>query len=302
MTRFLSLLVFYFLTPLIACAAIAVDVNKSTDRTSPSTTVASPAFSTAVGNELLLAFVAADQLSAASTTVGSVAGGGLTWVLAVRTNGQRGTSEIWRAFATTALSNMTVTATLSQSVVSSITIMSFTGVSASGTSGSGAVGATGSGSAASGAPTASLVTTAANSWVLGVGNDFDNAIPRTPAPGQSIVHQALPSVGDTYWVQMVVGAIPVAGTTATINDTAPVTDRYNLSIVEILAAQSGVPTWTISGTTSAGAGSTVSLTERLPPPRLRTHREATASLVWRMARTLSRPQKADFRSRRRTRR
>jgi hypothetical protein len=260
MIRFLSACVSFFVLPLAACAAIAVDVNTSTDRTSSGTAVTSPVFSTAAGNELLLAFVAADYLSGTNTTVRSLAGGGLTWVLAARTNGQRGTSEIWRAFATTALSNVTVTATLSQTVVSSLTVMSFTGVNASGANGSGAIGSTGSGSALSGAPTASLVTVGNNSWVLGVGNDYDNAIPRAPAPGQSIVHQALPSVGDTYWVQMVVGGVPAAGTTVNVNDTAPVADRYNLSIVEVLAAPSGVPSWTISGTIGGGAGSTVSLT------------------------------------------
>ena len=187
----------------IAFGAIAIDANTSMDRTSASTTISTPAFSTSTGNELLLAFVASDYISGTNTTIKSIAGGGLTWVLAVRTNGQRGTSEIWRAFATTVLNNVTVTATLSQSVVSSITVMSFTGVNASGTNGSGATGATGSGNATSGGATASLVTTAANSWVIGVGNDFDNAISRTPAAGQSIVHQYLTPLGDTYWVQLV---------------------------------------------------------------------------------------------------
>ena len=60
---FSASLSFFLLAPLVACAAIAVDVNKSTDRTASSTTVASPVFSTAGGNELLLAFVAADYLS-----------------------------------------------------------------------------------------------------------------------------------------------------------------------------------------------------------------------------------------------
>jgi hypothetical protein len=48
----------------------------------------------------------------------------------------------------------------------------------------------------------SLVTTRNNSWVFGVGNDFDNAIARTPGSGQSLVHQFLAPIGDTYWVQM----------------------------------------------------------------------------------------------------
>jgi hypothetical protein len=92
-----------------------------------------------------------------------------------------------------------------------------------------------SASAPSGAPSASLVTTRNNSWVIGVGNDWDNAIPRTPGPGQSLVHQYLPSVGDTYWVQMQNTATPISGTSVAINDTAPTGDRFNLAICEVLA-------------------------------------------------------------------
>src|SRR4029077_14848815 len=144
-------------------AAIAVDVNVSTDRSTAAATLATPAFSTAAGNELLLAFVSADYLSGANTSVTSIAGAGLTWVRVVRTNAQSGTAEIWRAFAPSPLTGVTVTATLSQSVAASITVMSFTGADPSGANGAGAIGAIGSASAATGAPTASLVTTRNNS-------------------------------------------------------------------------------------------------------------------------------------------
>jgi len=213
--------------------ALAIDVNVSQDGTQ-STTIASPAFSTKAGSELLLAFITTDYLGGTNTTVTGVSGGGLTWALAVRANGQSGTSEIWRAFAPSALSNVTVTATISQSVLSSITVLSFTGADGTGTSGSGAIGATTSASAASGAPTANVVTTRNNSWVVGVGNDFDNAIARTAGANQTIVHQDLTSTGDTYWVQMQNATTPTSGTTVTINDTAPTTDRYNLAVAEVL--------------------------------------------------------------------
>ena len=222
--------------------SITLDVSKSKDGTSASTTIASPTFSTSGSNELLLAFIATDYLSGTNTTVKSIAGGGLTWTLVQRTNGQSGTAEIWRAFAATPLTNATVTATLSQSVVSSLTVMSFTGVNTGGTNGSGAIGATGSKSAATGAPVATLVTTGTNSWVLGVGNDYDKAVSRSVGSGQTLVHQDLASVGDTYWVQMLSTPVAASGTTVTINDTAPTTDRYNLSIVEILSGSGGVNT------------------------------------------------------------
>src|SRR5208283_1322581 len=154
-----------------------------------------------------------------------------------------------------------VTATLSQSVVSSITVLSFTGVNTSGTNGSGAIGATKSASAASGAPTATLVTTQNNSLLFGVGNDFDNAIARTPGAGQSLVHQLLTSTGDTYWVQMENTPVPLSGTSVAINDTAPTGDRYNLAICEILAGAG--QTYSLSGNVSpaaSGSGTVLYLT------------------------------------------
>jgi len=129
-----------------------------------------------------------------------------------------------------------VTATLSQSVAAAITVMTFSGVDTSGTNGSGAIGATGSGNANPGAPTATLVTTRANSLVVGVGNDWDNGSARTLGPNQTLVNQYIATVGDTFWVQRTTNPVASSGTSVTINDTAPTTDRYNLTISEILAA------------------------------------------------------------------
>jgi hypothetical protein len=216
--------------------SLAIDAQTWNDSTTASTTVATPVFSTTASNELLLAFVAADFLSGANTTVTGVSGGGLSWALVLRTNAQKGTSEIWRAFAPAPLINATVTATTSQSVLSSITVVTFTGVNTSGTNGSGAIGATKSANGKSGAPTAKLITTKSGSWVFGVGNDYDNAIARTLGAGQTLVHQDLTSTGDTYWMQRQNAPTPLSGTTVTINDTAPTTDRYNLTICEVLPA------------------------------------------------------------------
>ena len=98
--------------------------------------------------------------------------------------------------------------------------------------------------------------------ILGVGNDFDNATARTLGTGQILIHQNLTSTGDTYWVQMLSSPVALSGTTATLNDTAPTKDRFNLAAVELLAALSGGATYSISGTISpaaAGAGTTVTL-------------------------------------------
>jgi len=144
-----------------------------------------------------------------------------------------------------------------------MTVMSFTGTDPSGTNGSGAIGAIASASAATGAPTATLHTTRDNSWVFGVGNDFDNGIARTLGAGQSLVHQYLSSLGDTYWVQMQASPTSLSGSTVAINDTAPTTDRFNLSICEILPYSAGsTQTWSASGNigpSANGSGSTVAL-------------------------------------------
>ena len=152
-----------------ARGAIGIDVSVSKDQGTASQTVVTPAFSTTTGNELLLAFVGSDSTGQPNVTV---------------TGSQRGWAdvgsggsyecptryvEVWRAFAANPLSNVTVTATLSQSVQSSITVMSFTGTDSSGANGAGAIGATASKNASSGAPTASVVTTRASSLVVGVG-------------------------------------------------------------------------------------------------------------------------------------
>jgi len=129
-------------------------------------------------------------------------------------------------------------------------------VDTSGVNGSGAIGATGSANAASGGPAASLVTTRNTSWVFGVGNDWDNAIARTPGANQSLVHEFLSPSGDTYWVQKQNATTPLSGTTVTINDTAPTGDRYNLSIVEVLPS--------LSGGGGTGTPPTVSITSPAP--------------------------------------
>ncbi|MFL6388272.1 MAG: beta strand repeat-containing protein [Terriglobales bacterium] len=218
---------------------VAIDQTIFADGTATATTRATATFSTSATNELLLAFISSGKGTAATTTVSSVAGGSLTWVLVQRTNTQQGTAEIWRAFAPTALTNITVTATFSQSVLSSMTVVSFTGVDQSGTNGAGAIGAIATANTATGAPSASLTTTRANSVVFGVGEDPTTKVARTLGSNQALVHQLLcgPSTQTcTLWVQQTPTLVTATGTSVTINDTAPTADAYNLSLVEIRQA------------------------------------------------------------------
>jgi hypothetical protein len=214
-----------------AAAGLAIDATTFVDSGAlAGATIATPTFTTNTGNELLLAFISASYIGAApNINVTGVSGGGLTWTLVRRTNSQQGASEIWQAFATAPLTSATVTATLSKSGASaSFTVMTFAGVNVTTP-----VGAVGGGSVATGAPTASLTTQGANSWVFGVGNDWDGAVARTVGGSQTMVHQYLAPTGDTFWVQRQNATAQPAGTVVTINDTAPTNHQWNLSIVEI---------------------------------------------------------------------
>jgi len=221
------------LTLTVSASGLAIDATSSADSGGLSvSTIAVPAFTTKAGNDLLLAFISASYIGAApNVNVTGVSGGGLTWTLVRRTNTQQGASEIWQAFATEPLTNVTVTANLSTSgAAASINVVAFAGVNVTNP-----VGAVGGGSAASGAPTASLITQGTNSWVFGVGNDWDGAVARTVGASQTMVHQYLSPTGDTFWVQRQNATVLPAGTVVTINDTAPTNHQWNLSIVEIRA-------------------------------------------------------------------
>jgi len=57
--------------------------------------------------------------------------------------------------------------------------------------------------------------------------------PGTVGTGRTLLTQATDTRGDTYWVQYRTAPVPAAGTTVTINDTAPTHGRWNLSMIEI---------------------------------------------------------------------
>ena len=238
-------------------AVLAIDVNVSKNNNSAATSITTGKFSTKSANELLLALIATDSTSANMTVTG-VTGGGLTWSLVERTNTQGGTSEIWKAFATSVLSGISVTANLSQSVPGSMAVLSFSGADPTGP-----IGATGTGSAATGAPAASLVTTRNNSWVVGVGDDPSRAASRTVPGNQTLIHSDSASgAKSTFWMQRQSAVTTLSGTTVSINDTAPANDSYNLSIAEVLPAitqTSGTPPAVVVIAPAPG-GTAVSLT------------------------------------------
>jgi chitodextrinase len=208
-------------------AALAMDAQVTTHQSSSATSISSPPLSTTGSNELLVAFVSSDG-PASGASFSSVTGGGLTWRLRKRANGQGGVVEIWQAVAPAPLANVVVAATRSSgSYQGTLNVVAFKGANTA------IDGATGGGSATSGAPSATLATTAAGSWVWGVGNDWSNAVARVVGPSQTKVDEYLGSTGDTYWVQRQTSQTPGSGTVVTINDTAPTSDMWNLALIEI---------------------------------------------------------------------
>ncbi|HET8559507.1 MAG TPA: Ig-like domain-containing protein [Marmoricola sp.] len=241
---------------------LAVDTLVTTHQTAASGTISSPRFSTTTRNELLVAFAGSDGPTTASQSYSSVTGAGVTWKLRQRANGQAGSAEVWTAAAADTLTNAQVTATRARSgYVGSLTVVAFSGADTS------VDGAAAGASAASGAPTVRLTTTADGSWVWGVGDDWDRAVARTLPAGQTLVDQYLASVGDTFWVQRHDAPTASAGTSVTVNDTAPTTDRWNLAAIEVRPAAPPVPDTTaptatltmptegatVSGTTTVAA-------------------------------------------------
>lgn len=190
-------------------------------------TVTTPALTTAMAGEVLVAFVASDGPAASNAQSVTVSGAGLTWTLVTRANGEFGDSEIWTATAATVLTNATVVATPARSGFDQdLTVIAMEGVLG--------VGASASRSAASGAATLNLTTTAATSLVFAVGNDWDRATARTLPTGLVALDQWVDTrTGDTYWSEYTNQPTGTAGTSVTIGTTAPTGDQWNLAAVEL---------------------------------------------------------------------
>jgi hypothetical protein len=203
---------------------IGKDVVISQDGSGAITT---PAFSTKVPGDLLIAFVAYDgPPNQAQTAI--VKGAGLEWQLVKRSNTQGGTSEIWSARASGVLTNATVTSAPERGTYDgSLTVVAFTNAA-----GTGVQGATG---ASSGAPDIPLPGIAAGNWVWAVGNDWSGTVARKPADGQVLVHQWLDTpASNTFWVQSTAAPSDALGL-VDIHDNEPTNDRWNYAAVEIIA-------------------------------------------------------------------
>ncbi len=191
-------------------------------------TLTTPTFTTAEAGEQLLAFASSDGPDGAGKQSVTVSGAGLTWTLVKRANSRPGDAEIWAATALAPLSNVTVTSTPAVGgYEQELTVIAMQM--------SDGVGVSASGGATSGEPHVSLKTTEEGALVFAVGNDYDNAIPRTLGPNQVILNQYVDTkTGDTYWSQFTGAVTGPVGETVTMNDAAPTTDQWNMAAVELL--------------------------------------------------------------------
>jgi hypothetical protein len=121
--------------------------------------------------------------------------------------------------------------------------------------GAGGLGASATAAAAAGAPTVSLTATGAGSLAYATGTDFDTATPRTVGANQSLVSQWVDAgSGNTFWTQGTTGLTTGSGQTVTLNDTAPISDQWDMAAVEVVPSAhtaSTPPTVSIINPTNA---------------------------------------------------
>jgi hypothetical protein len=251
-----------------AASVAGLDVYVTTRQTSYSHSVISPAFTTSQPREILLALLASDGPILGQMTFSSVTGGKLTWRLASRSNKSLGDAEIWAAQTTTRLTDARVTATRNSGTWHGM----LTVISIPDPTRSLPIVATGNASAASGQPSVTLGGVPAGSWIYAVGNDWDQAIPRSVGAGEALIGQSVDTrVQDTYWAQRLTA--PSTAPSVTVTDSAPTNDDWNLAAVAIAGGSpSGGSVVPAAAGTSAGAPTpsttTPSTTGSAPQPTL----------------------------------
>jgi YD repeat-containing protein len=219
-------------------------------------------FSTSSSNEVILAFIATGKnQDSTTTTVSSVSGGLLTWTLVERSNTSGGTSEVWRALASSALNNISFKATVSTTnqIAMSMTLAGFIGADITGTNASGAIGAL----THTTAPSAAITTTRNNSMVFAVGVDPTHKATITPGTNQTLIDSAALQTVDcstdcttvtgnqVLWVQQADTLIASNGTTVTMSDTTSPSDVVDFDVVEVRPATAAISTPLITSLSAA---------------------------------------------------
>jgi len=209
-------------------------IDAATTKNAHGNAVTNP-ISTTVAGDTLVAFASLDGPSTGGQSVTTVIGGGLTWHLVTRANAQLGDAEIWAASSPGVLSGVRIESKPHVGgYAQQLSVVAFAGAAG--------VGASANASGPSGAPSVGLTTDAAGSVSFAVGEDWDHAVSRTIGAGQSMLYQWIDSTdGDTFWVQNAADPSASAGQDVTLTDTAPTSDQWNMSAVEVEPAQSAAP-------------------------------------------------------------
>jgi hypothetical protein len=237
---------------LIATASAAGAATSGGSSGSPTVTVdsvvtalGSPYATVNVSNstpELAVAYVSADGDRLGQTV--NLWGGNLAWHLAGRSNLQMGDAEVWWAQTQGQSFSVMARPSITYSSRAELTVVTYANA--------GGVGAVVAASAPQGAPRVNLTPRASGSLVGGVGFDWDSSTYRSLAGGQSVLGQAVDPYGDSYWAQEI-NAPTYAGVPVTVSDMAPVSDRWDMTAVEVvpaLSSGSGGTTTTIPDTTT----------------------------------------------------
>jgi hypothetical protein len=237
----------FFPEPAVSGATLAQDVNISaTGHDISSTGVTTAAFSTNAANELLIAMVSGNVVNPTATTL---TGAGLTWTRRMQhthsssdapTYTNYGLVEVWTAWASSALTNVTVNwkYTGTQSYDATLLhIISFTGADSS----LGAISTPTEKAAAS--DSNAITTTADNSWIWAVAEDWNAATVRTAGTNQTIVKSWAESLDNAYhWTQKQNTTTSASGTSVTINaSTGSSSARWLWILFEVKPLTAGAP-------------------------------------------------------------
>lgn len=230
--------------------ALAIDSSTPAFKQGPAgsnTSVASNSFSPP-GSSLVAVLFTNGASSTGISSVTDSLGAHLSYAQLVGVSVNQNDTEIWVANCSSSQTNMTVTVNLSGSIVTNdagIGIVVFTGAATTQN------GATQTASSTNAVPSATLTTTANNSWVIGIVSNWTSSTLPTIPSGQTDVFNSLTfafqnaTTGTAGWAQAQSATTASSGTNVTINDTAP-TIQYSLAIGEILAGSSGTSTATVA--------------------------------------------------------
>lgn len=206
--------------------------------TTSASTVTSASF-TAPSGALLVALAAHDTTSANTTNTSVVTdSGGLSWTKAATMSRQAGSTidghvQVSWAVTSSAVAR-TVTTTGTNTIAGTgLQVLVFTGAATS------APLTTATGSSSAAAVSKAITTTAANSWVWLVNDDWGTQAVPTAGTNQATHAGSVIGTTITMWIDKQLAVTAANGTSVTMNSTAPTTSTANNFIAFAVAPSSG---------------------------------------------------------------